>query len=84
MQGWKSKTLSWAGRVTFIKSVALPTPIYDMSTFKFPKSLCKELDVIVRKFWWSPKKDGNRFYTPMAWVNLCKPRSIEGVRFQIL
>jgi hypothetical protein len=82
MQGWKSKTLSWAGRATLIKSVALPTPIYGMSTFKFPKGLCEELDAIVRKFWWSPKKDGNQFYTPMAWVNLCKPRSMGGLGFK--
>jgi hypothetical protein len=66
VQVWKSKTISWAGRATLIKSVALPTPIYGMSTFKFPKGLCEKLDAIVSNFWWSPKKDGNRFYTPMV------------------
>uniref|UniRef100_A0A2N9HDP5 Ribonucleotide reductase large subunit domain-containing protein n=1 Tax=Fagus sylvatica TaxID=28930 RepID=A0A2N9HDP5_FAGSY len=82
VSGWKSKCLSWAGRATLIKSVAQATPIYGMSVFKLPKALCSNLDAIVRKFWWCPRKDSNKFYTPMAWESLCKPRSQGGLGFR--
>ena len=73
ISGWKCKSLSWMGRATLIKSVAQSTPLYCMSSFKFPKRLCDELDSIVRKFWWTPHKNGNRLYTLVAWLELCKP-----------
>ena len=82
VSGWKSKCLSWAGHVTLIKSVAQATPVYSMSVFKLPKVLCSNLDAIVRKFWWCPQKDSNKFYTPMAWASLCKPRSQGGLEFR--
>jgi hypothetical protein len=81
MNGWKSKCLSWMGRATLIKSVALATPIYGMSAFKIPKGLCKEMDAIMRKFWWSPRKDSNRFFTPMTWSRICKLFSFGGLGF---
>ena len=63
---WKSKNLSWMGRATLIKSVAQACPIYPMSTCKFPKKLCNDLDRVVRKFWWNPRKEGSRSFTPLA------------------
>ena len=39
ISGWKSKSLSWIGQATVIKSVALSTPIYAMCTLKFPKKI---------------------------------------------
>uniref|UniRef100_A0A2N9GPX3 Reverse transcriptase zinc-binding domain-containing protein n=1 Tax=Fagus sylvatica TaxID=28930 RepID=A0A2N9GPX3_FAGSY len=80
--GWKSKCLSWMGRATLIKTVAQASPIYGMSAFKFPKGLFEDLNAIVRKFWWNPKKEGNRFYTPVAWSNLCRPLSDGGLDFR--
>jgi hypothetical protein len=82
VSSWKSKCLSWAGRATLIKSVAQATPIYGMSVFKLPKALCSNLDAIIRKFWWCPRKDSNKFYTPMAWESLCKPQSQGGLGFR--
>ena len=79
--GWKSKCLSWMG-ATLIKTVAQASPIYGMSAFKFPKGLCEDLNAIVRKFWWNPKKEDNRFYTPMTWSNLCRPLSDGGLGFR--
>jgi hypothetical protein len=49
--GWKSKSLSWMGRATLIKSVAQASPVYTMSTCKLSKKLCNELDGVVRRFW---------------------------------
>jgi hypothetical protein len=79
---WKSKNLSWMGWATLIKSVAQACPMYAMSTSKFPKKLCNDLDAVVRKFWWSPRKEGNKCYSPLAWSELCKPLSFGGLGFQ--
>ena len=84
ISGWKGKCLSWMGCGTLIKFVAQSIPIYAMSAFKLPKSLCGDLDSLVRKFWWSPTKKGNRFYTPMSWSKLCRSLSAEGLGFQSL
>ena len=52
LQGWKEKILSQAGREVLIKSVIHAIPTYTMSCFKLPKGLVKELEVLIRKFWW--------------------------------
>jgi hypothetical protein len=63
---WKSKNLSWMGQATLIKCVAQACPLYAMSTCKLSKKLCNDLDAVVRKFWWSPHKEGNKCYSPLA------------------
>ena len=54
---WKSKSLSWLGRATLVKSVALTTPLYTMSSFLIPKSLCEEMDSMLKKFLVEPIKE---------------------------
>ena len=50
LKGWRSKTLSWAGRSTLIKTVAQALPTYTMSTFDIPTKVCDKLDALTRKF----------------------------------
>jgi hypothetical protein len=52
MTAWKEKHLSAAGKEVLIKSVAQALPIYIMSIFKLPLTLCNELMKQVRAFWW--------------------------------
>lgn len=52
LQGWKEKLLSQAGREVPIKSVIQVIPTYTMSCFKLSNRLIKELEVLIRKFWW--------------------------------
>lgn len=35
-----------------IKAVAQAIPAYPMSLFKFPTTLCNELDSLLSRFWW--------------------------------
>jgi hypothetical protein len=52
IDGWKSKLLSQAARTTLIKSVANAIPFYTMSLFLLPKGFCKELNSLLKIFWW--------------------------------
>ena len=63
MQGWKEKLLSQAGREIMIKAVVQSIPVYSMSVFKLPVSLCKDIEAMVRKFWW-----GNGDAKKIHWV----------------
>ena len=62
LQGWKEKLLSQAGKEVLIKSVIQATSTYTMSCFKLPKGLIKELEVLIRKFWWGYSGDNRNVH----------------------
>ncbi|CAM8977245.1 unnamed protein product [Rhodiola kirilowii] len=49
---WKSKILSGAGKEVLIKAVLQAIPLYAMSCFKIPISLCRRLTSSILGFWW--------------------------------
>ena len=63
MQGWKEKLLSQAGKEVMIKVVVQSIPTYSMSVFKLLVGLCKDLETMIRKFWW-----GNGDSRKIHWV----------------
>ena len=52
MQGWKEKLLSQAGKEVMIKVVIQSISAYSMSVFKLSISLCKDIEMMIHKFWW--------------------------------
>jgi hypothetical protein len=44
--GWRSKALSWAGRATLIKLVALALPSYTFSSSNVPVAVCEKMDAL--------------------------------------
>jgi hypothetical protein len=79
VEGLRAKTLSQAGRLTLIKSVAATLPSYAMSTFLLPNGIYTALDRIFKNFWWGfhPKKVIN--LSLKAWDSLCLPKSVGGL-----
>jgi hypothetical protein len=49
IEGWRSKTLSQAGKTILIKVVASTS--YAMSSFLLPDGLCHKLDTAFKNFW---------------------------------
>jgi hypothetical protein len=82
LRGWRSKTLSWVGHNTLIKSVANALPTYTFSTFDVPNKVCDKLDASTRRFWWNPKKDHGRFLAWKSWEHLCLPKRYGGLGFR--
>ena len=38
-----------------IKVVLQAMPTYTMGCFKLPRTLCKDIEMLIRKFWWGYK-----------------------------
>uniref|UniRef100_A0A803NJK8 Reverse transcriptase n=1 Tax=Cannabis sativa TaxID=3483 RepID=A0A803NJK8_CANSA len=82
IEGWRCKLLSQAGRATLIRTVAQSVPIYSMSSFLLPKVLCRELDQVIRKFWWIGGGDKDRYLALVEWDALCLPVDRGGLNFK--
>ena len=52
-----------------------------MSCFKFPDSLCKELNLMMSNFWWG-QKDKERKMAWISWEKLCIPKSEGSMGFK--
>ena len=60
LASWKGKLLSLGGKEILIKAVAQAIPTYTMSCFLLPKSLCDELEKMMRNFWWGQKNQESK------------------------
>jgi hypothetical protein len=52
MSTWKEKFLSQAGNEIFLKATVQAIPTYTMSIFMLSKTLCKDINSIMQRFWW--------------------------------
>ena len=81
LQGWKEKLLSVTSREVLIKAVIQAIPTYTMSCFKLQKGLIKELEVLIRKFWWGYTDDSKKVHW-VSWERLCKAKEVDGMGFK--
>lgn len=66
LAGWKSKILSYVGRLNLIKHTLLSIPIYLALVFKIPTSTVNKIDRLCREFLWSGK-EGKKKFALVAW-----------------
>ena len=52
LSGWKKKMLLMGGKEILIKAIVQAVPTYTMGYFLLPKSLCEDLEGMMRNFWW--------------------------------
>ena len=55
-----------------------------MSTIQFPRNLCDQLDVVIKRFWWNPKSNSGSYLIPMAWSFICWPQKEGGLGLEIM
>lgn len=61
-----------------IKAVVQSILVYSMSVFKLPVGLCKDIEAMIRKFWWS-NGDSKKIHW-VNWSSLCSFKSGMGFR----
>ena len=83
IKGWKEKLLSQAGCEILIKAVVQAIPTYTMNCFKLLVTLCKDIEGIIRRFWWGQKSDQLKIHW-LRWDKLCPPKGRGGLGFKEL
>ena len=83
LAGWKEKLISIRGREILIKSIAQAVPTYTMSCFQLPKTLCDDLERMMRNFWWGQRNQETKLAW-VSWKNLCKSKLYGGMGFKNL
>lgn len=62
---WATRHLNAAGKLVLLKAILAAMPSYAMTCFKLLISLCKQIQMILTRFWWDAKPDLRK----MAWVS---------------
>lgn len=80
---WRSKLLSFARKITLIKSVLLSIPIFCLAGCKVPFSVVDKIDRMIRNFLWS--QDGHSYHPHMiSWAQVTKPKEEGGLGLSYL
>jgi hypothetical protein len=80
MQGWNESFLSQAGKEVLLKVVIQAILTYTMSVFQLPKSLCKEINSLMSKFFWGQKQK-DKCMVWMGWSKMGKAKEKRWIGF---
>ncbi|CAL5415768.1 unnamed protein product [Camellia sinensis] len=78
LAGWKRRTLSFAGRLTLIKSALSSLPIYYLSLFRMPNGVVREIEKLQAAFLWGGN-DLKRKVHLVKWAEVTKSREQGGL-----
>lgn len=67
IQRWEGKYISKGGKEVLIKSVAQSLPSYAMNVFLQPVEMCREMEQLMCKYWWS---SGSKHCRGIHWKSL--------------
>lgn len=75
---WKSKLLSYPGKVVLIKSVGMGILNYFMQCLYLPKSVCLDIDKLFRDFLWGTNPDTRKIIL-LSWSKICRDKCRGGL-----
>lgn len=75
---WRSKNLSFGGRICLINNILSSIPLYHLSFFKMPIGVIKESRKIIRDFLWGGL-EGQKKLAWVKWETCCKPKDQGGL-----
>ncbi|XP_019094473.1 PREDICTED: uncharacterized protein LOC109129898 [Camelina sativa] len=78
LSGWKSRSLSLAGRLTLTKSVLSSLPVHLMGAILLPEFTSQSLDKLSRAFVWGSTAEKKRQHL-LAWKRVCVPKQEGGL-----
>ena len=78
---WTNRYLTYAGRIQLISSVLSSMHTYWCSLFILPKKVIKEVEGLLRAFFWSGP-DLKRSGAKVSWEHICSPKVEGGLGFK--
>ena len=78
LSSWKRQYISKGGRLTLIRSSLSSLPIYFLSLFRIPKSVCSRLEKIQRDFLWGGGNLERKLHL-VNWKTVCQEKSRGGL-----
>lgn len=75
---WKTRTLSFAGRVTLAKSFIQAMSVYVMQSTVLPRGVYDEIAKLCRSFIWGDEENQRKVHL-LSWEKLCKPKKEGGL-----
>ncbi|XP_042964506.1 uncharacterized protein LOC122298703 [Carya illinoinensis] len=78
LAGWKSKMLSFGGKILLLRHVLNSMPIHILSVVKVPKAVFGMINKIFSDFLWGSSL-GNKKRKWVAWHQMCKPVEEGGI-----
>ncbi|KAJ9542248.1 hypothetical protein OSB04_028754 [Centaurea solstitialis] len=78
IQNWKSKCLSFGGRLLLVRSVLESLQLYWMAVFLLPSSVTHKIEKMFRDFLWAQSNSATG-KCRVAWSDVCKPKQAGGL-----
>ncbi|KAL3613262.1 hypothetical protein CASFOL_042885 [Castilleja foliolosa] len=82
LEGWKCRYLSFAGKISLIRSVLCSIPVHTMSAIAVNSGTLRYIETIFRNFLWQ-QKDQHRCHW-VSWDKICKPTECGGLGIRSL
>ncbi|KAL3635943.1 hypothetical protein CASFOL_020490 [Castilleja foliolosa] len=77
LEGWKSKFISFAGKIVLIKSVLSSIPIHTLSAVPVHKAILKKIEKLIKLFLWG--QNGKARTQWCSWKTICLKKEEGGL-----
>lgn len=81
IQGWKEKSLSWAGKEIMIIAVAQAIPTFAMGCFDLTKTICDQISTLICRYWWNQQEGKHKIHW-LSWEKMIQPKKMGGMGFR--